>query len=382
MSVINKMLQDLEQRQQSQATTSHSQQVPLPRSSSKKGYVWLALLLTLVLCSVFWFSNVSNSGNVSNNSQLQTGPAVAGSDAAASKTGQPAPAAEQRQQNDSTGAEPVAIMAALSVEPAAAVTVAAAVTRTVSEPDITAELPEPVMLKQVRTKQNVASSAGTAPRQLAVITSVEPELPPVARPQANVDKQPLDPAAQQQNMQLRANASEAAGDTSGAIVIWQQIIARQPAEANGYLNLARLWLKQQQVVSASQVLLQARQNGVLSAEINMQLAQLAVQQGQWQQALQFLADQFELAAEPEYFGFKATVLQQLQQHEDALNWYQRLQQLQPEQGRWSLGAALASEQLGQPLQAHQYYQHAWQHRQGLSVSSHNFIQQRLKATEP
>lgn len=380
MSVINKMLQDLEQRQQSQATTSHSQQVPLPRRSSKKGYVWLALLLALVLCSVFWFSN---SGNISNNSQLQVGSADVGSDAAASKTGQPAPAAERRQQNDSTGAEPATIMAALSVEPTAAVTAAAATTgSTAVEPDIASEQSEPVLLKQVRPKQSLASPADTAPRQLAVVAATEPESPPAARPQASVDKQPLNPAAQQQNMQLRANASEAAGNTSDAIVIWQQIVARQPAEANGYLNLARLWLKQQQVVSASQVLLQARQNGVLSAEINMQLAQLAVRQGEWQQALQFLPDQFELANEPEYFGFKATVLQQLQQHDAALSLYQRLQQLQPEQGRWSLGAALASEQLGQSLQAHQYYQHAWQHRQALSVSSHNFIQQRLKATEP
>jgi tetratricopeptide (TPR) repeat protein len=214
------------------------------------------------------------------------------------------------------------------------------------------------------------------------VAAADIESPSVPKPQATINKQPLSARAQQQNMALRANASEAAGDTSGAIVIWQQIVSQQPAEANGYLNLARLWLKQQQIISASQVLLQARQNGVLSAEINMQLAQLAVRQGQWQQALEFLPDQFDLAIEPEYFGFKATVLQQLQQYGAALNWYQRLQQLQPDQGRWSLGAGLASEQLGQPLQANQYYQHAWQHRQALSVSSHNFIQQRLKATEP
>ncbi|WP_213995024.1 hypothetical protein [Arsukibacterium sp.] len=377
MSVINKMLQDLEQRQQPRVTASYRQKVPLPRSNSKYGFIWLVLLMVLVLGAAFWFNN---------NSQLQVELADAGNNAAAntaSTIGEHASVAEQRQLDDTAGAKPAAIMAALSVEPAAAE--GAALTRTAAKPDSAAEQAELVLAKQVRATQHVASPASpdnTAPRQPTVIAVQEAELPAAARPQARVDKQPLDPAAQQQNMQLRANASEAAGDTSGAIVIWQQIVARQPAEANGYLNLARLWLKQQQIVSASQVLLQARQNGVLSAEINMQLAQLAVRQGEWQQALTFLADQFELAAEPEYFGLKATVLQQLQQHDAALSLYQRLQQLQPEQGRWSLGAALASEQLGQPLQAHQYYQHAWQYRQALSVSSHNFIQQRLKATEP
>ncbi|WP_019677297.1 hypothetical protein [Arsukibacterium perlucidum] len=361
MSVINKMLQDLEQRQQPQVTASNRQYPPQPGRGSKTVYIWLVLLLVFIMLSVLWFSQ---------RAQPQAVFADSNGKVTAATSEQVKVNIEQSLLTDS--AEPATIMAALTVEPAR-------VAEPTSNTELTemAETAEPAAIKQLATQPVSALT-----EQVAIVSVAEPEVSAVLNSQAIVDKQPLSAEAEQHNMLLRANASEAAGDTSGAIVIWQQIVARQPAEAIGYLNLARLWLKQQQIVSASQVLLQARQNGVLSAEINMQLAQLAVRQGQWQQALEFLPDQFELAAEPEYFGFKATVLQQVQQHDEALQWYQRLQQLQPEQGRWSLGAALASEQLGQPQQAHQYYQHAWLHRQALSVSSHNFIQQRLKATEP
>lgn len=370
MSVINKMLQDLEQRQPAQVTASNNSKVPAAASRRSLMYIWMVLLLLLVLLVGFWFSK---------NQQLQAEPANATNPDAAVRAEPRQPDPKQSEQHSTDQAAPAAIIAALDTTNTAANALSESTTASaVAAPAENAA----VNLAAIITAEPAKPTEPTAPAPLVVVAAEEAALSAVARPQASVDKQPLSVAARQHNMQLRANASEAAGDTSAAIVIWQQIVALQPAEAEGYLNLARLWLKQQQIVTASQILLQARQNGVVNAEINMQLAQLAVRQGQWQQALEFLSDQFELAAEPEYFGFKATVLQQLEQHAAALGWYQRLQQLQPEQGRWSLGAAVASEQLGQPLQAHQYYLHAWQYRQALSVSSHNFIQQRLKATEP
>ncbi|MBV2130455.1 hypothetical protein [Arsukibacterium indicum] len=379
MSVINKMLQDLEQRQPSLSTVSGRQKVPQPASGSKTRLLLLTLPVLLVLLGGLWFSQ---------RPQLQAQPVI-GADQPAVVTAEPAElAGGQSDQQNKAEAGPATIVAALSAASAgehSATThqeeFALAENAVVDVAAVIASEPAAQSMPELPNQPDTSQTQLTAPPQV-LVTEQQPALTASAKPKVTVDKQPLSVAAQQHNMQLRANASEAAGDTSAAIVIWQQLVARQPAEAAGYLNLARLWLKQQQVVSASQVLLKARQNGVVSAEINMQLAQLAVRQGQWQQALEFLSDQFELAAEPEYFGFKATVLQQLQQYEAALGWYQRLQQLQPDQGRWSLGAALASEQLGQPLQAHRYYKHAWQYRQALSASSHNFIQQRLKATEP
>lgn len=360
MSVINKMLQDLEQRQQSGVAASCNTTAPKPVAGSRNRLLWLALLLAvLVVAGWLWQGNNSQSVSADNSGFTESAQAEPAHIVAALQT-ESAEIVRSVNVKQQLEVQPI-VDAMPTVEVQALVEVAHA------EPARPAEL-KPQALTQAK---------------LPVIASVPAtELPPAVKPQATVNKQPLSAEAEQHNMQLRASASEAAGDTSGAIVIWQHIIASQPANEQGYLNLARLWLKQQQVVSASQVLLQARQNGVQSARINMQLAQLAVRQGEWQQALEFLPDQFELAAEPEYYGFKATVLQQLQQYEVAFGWYLRLVQLQPEQGRWSLGAALVSEQLGQSQQAYQHYQQAWQHRQVLSASSHDFIQQRLKATEP
>ncbi|KKO44937.1 hypothetical protein WG68_12360 [Arsukibacterium ikkense] len=353
MSVINKMLQDLEQRQQPAAVRPNTM-APQPHSNAKAWYLWLALpVVCLVLLAWLWLLPALAQRPLLSAEPGQTLPnqpvlAMATSIKQETATLTAQMVTDNRQLTAIGSAGPAQIVAALNSGPTKA------------------EAATPPGLPATRTQQ-----------PLLTVTR-----PAAVKPQATIEKQHLSAGEQQQNMQLRANASEAAGDTSAAIAIWQQIAAQQPAEPEAYLNLARLWLQQQQMVTARQVLLQARQQGVQSAEINLQLAQLAVRQGQWQQALAFLPDQFELAAEPEYFGFKATVLQQLEQFAAALSWYQRLAQLQPEQARWSLGAALSSEQLGQPLQANQYYQKAWQYRQALSASSHDFIQQRLKATEP
>ncbi|MDX1678865.1 hypothetical protein [Arsukibacterium sp.] len=393
MSVINKMLQDLEKRQPAQANASPLAELPPPASGRILSYRWLLLILLLVLLAGYWYGiTQQQAATVTDNRHM----ALAGA-------GSQQQSLVPNDQNNAEQTQPDVIAAALTdseaafsalVEPVAdntaktliaalpvtkehnnaSATFASTAATNAATPDVTVPPPDPHQL--------LSSATDSQQARQVMIVEPEPALPPAARGQLSVSKQPLSIAAQQHRMQLRANASEAAGDISAAIVIWQQLVALQPASADSYLNLARLWLKQQQVVTASQVLLKARQNGVVSAEINMQLAQLAVKQGQWQQALEFLSDEFELAAEPEYFGFKATVLQQLERHDAALEWYQRLQQLQPEQGRWSLGAAVASEYLGLPQQAHLYYQHAWQFRQALSVSSHHFIQQRLKATEP
>ncbi|MAD77554.1 MAG: hypothetical protein CML20_22765 [Rheinheimera sp.] len=387
MSVINKMLQDLEQRQQPDLAVSEQKQAPRQGSGRTRYYFGFALLAGLMLIGVLLFS-FSRPHQQSSGAQVQQTATI--DQGASGDQLQPLANISQPTEMDEAGlagnmavltaeqikTEPVTAVTAekkakpLDVADAAVVVAATLVGERQAEVLTMQRELTPVLAQPVRVNTSLVKTGAAAEPAAA------------AQPQTMINKQQLSAAQQQQNMQHRANASEAAGDTSGAITIWQQIVSQQPAEANGYLNLARLWLKQQQIITASQVLLQARQKGVLSAEINMQLAQLAVRQGQWQQALAFLPDQFELAAEPEYFGMKATVLQQLQQHAAALGWYQRLQQLQPDQGRWSLGAALASEQLGQSAQAHQYYQHAWQYRQALSVSSHNFIQQRLKATEP
>lgn len=383
MSVINKMLQDLEQRQQQEISVTKQSQAPRQGNGHTSYYVGFALLAGLMLIGIFLFSPSHWQGN-----DTQRPQAVA--DDLGVSGDQVQPVANVSQQTEVGYAVPASIMAVLAAEPITAEQITTVTAEKQTKPLTVvnaAEAAQPVAehLAAALTIPSEVTPVLAQPVRVnisQVTTIAEAESAAAAKPQTMIDKQLLSIAEQQQNMQQRANASEAAGDTSGAIAIWQQLVSQQPAEANGYLNLARLWLKQQQIITASQVLLQARQKGVLSAEINMQLAQLAVRQGQWQQALAFLPDQFELVAEPEYFGMKATILQQLQQHEAALGWYQRLQQLQPDQGRWSLGAALASEQLGKSAQAHQYYQHAWQYRQALSVSSHNFIQQRLKATEP
>jgi MSHA biogenesis protein MshN len=347
MSVINKMLQDLEQRQP-HALDTRPKLAAAPPVAAPYNWRVLTLVFMLLACVLLaWFWQPKAVQALPQAAMLTDTPILTNTPI---QTNRPVPS-----ETFANTAAPANIVLALNS--VAMVAKAAASANEVKQPKTVVNTLEPM------------------PQTL------QPQPMVTAQSQLLIEQAPLSDTDRQRNMRMLANASEAAADTAGAIVLWQQILAKQPAEPEAYLNLARLWLTQQQIVSATQVLLQARQNGVLSAEINMQLAQLAIRQGNWQQALDFLPDQFQLANEPEYFGLKATVLQQLQQFSEARNWYQRLHQLQPEQGRWSLGAALVSEQLGLAGEAHQYYQRAWQQRQALSPSSHDFIQQRLKVTE-
>ena len=144
---------------------------------------------------------------------------------------------------------------------------------------------------------------------------------------------------------------------------------------------AGLWLQLGQPAQAHAVLQQAVAQGIVHADIQLMLAQHAAAAQQWQAVDALLPPQFTLAQQPDYYGMKATALQQLGQHQAALHWFSQLVVLQPRQGRWWLGAAISFDAQAERAQAQQYYRQARQHSETLSAASRNYIQQRLAATE-
>lgn len=192
-----------------------------------------------------------------------------------------------------------------------------------------------------------------------------------------------EPTAAQSQAKLRQQAMAAAqaGQGQQALRYWQQLQQLAPQDAVVYLAQARLWLQLGQPQQAEASLLQAKAQGIMDADIQLMLAQAAASRQQWLQAEALLPAGFAVPLHPDYYGLKATALQQLGQHQQAFDWFAELSALQPQLGKWWLGGAVSLEALERPAEAHQYYLNALQWGDSLSVQSKTYIQQRLVATE-
>lgn len=368
--MINKMLRDLEQRHNintSQHDVIRKQHQP----------VWLTILLWLtLLLAVFAIYAVLSRHTPVTTAATMARPGESISitivDPAASVT---AVAAE-------TNITPAATVLADLVPPAIAAGDAAepaVLAATVAEP-----APAEVETKQpaVPTLAEVAEPTVVALDTPAQSTrSDADDMPPTPEPQLRVNVSQPNPKQQLAKLQQQALTATQAGQWLKAAAYWQQIQQLVPQQAQAYLAQARLWLQAGDTQQAEQILRQALAAGVQHADIQLLLAQAAASRQQWSQVSTLLPEHYAIAQHPEYYGLKATALQQLAEHQQAFLWFERLSVLQPQQAKWWLGAAVSLDALARPTEAHRYYRFALQWGDTLSPQSKAYIQQRLAATE-
>ncbi|MDP5142596.1 hypothetical protein ORJ00_07570 [Rheinheimera baltica] len=402
MSVLNKMLRDLEQRQQ----TPPGITTPVISSDTDRP-LWLTLLLALsvmLLCFAV-YAILSRSQ-----------PTVAAAPAEVSITAeQPdtavmpvsiAAAVDTQPQKTETETEAEAQLAAVS----ATLGTATVTTSTTASADATHSMAA-VSTSQISTptesvmsdKQiNLADKPVTEdiPLQLTPAQPQAPTQPPDPKPitakasaqdqrevvntvsvGVQVERKAATPEQRAAALRQQALAAAGAGQLQQALQYWQQVQQLTPADPGVYIAQARLWTQLGQPSQAELTLRQALSHNIINADIQLLLAQYAATNAAWQQVVELLPAQFLLAQQPDYYGLKATALQQLGQQQAALQWFVQLIQLQPQQARWWLGAAIAHDALAQREQAHLHYQQALNWGDGLSVASRDYIQQRLAATE-
>jgi MSHA biogenesis protein MshN len=347
MSVLNKMLRDLEQRQYNPAT---SQQVSIAPTTAFSLWRYLLLgLCFLLLCFAVYallirppaaVTAVANT-MVVEPEPLQTAPAAATPENIA-VLHQPAPVQPVADQLD-TGLPPATITPVEKVMPRSEETKPAQPAATKTAGTVAANIPQTAQLQVERT----------------VVT---------------VQQQAI-------SLQQRALVAAQAGRIQQALQYWQQLQQLTPDLAAPYLEQARLWTQLGQQSQATLVLQQAISRNISDADIQLLLAQQAAASAQWQQVDDLLPADFAVAQQLDYYGLKAAALQQLGQHQAALNWFSQLIILQPQQARWWLGAAISLDAQALPQRAHEHYRQALQWGDSLSVASRNYIQQRLVATE-
>lgn len=374
MSVLNKMLRDLEQRQHPSTAT---RMADIAKANERPLWLNILLLLSFLLLCFAVYAILTR----------QPLPAVAvntdtGVQQPAAATPLPA-AAQADTQSTSAAKTSVAATPAVAVTKTGLTGAAAAVaavppaeTVAVAEPETsvaataspqTTATAVTSLPPAVKTDETPASSTETTPAQQQAVVQI-------ARTEVSAEQRAA-------LLQQQALAAAQAGRLQQALRQWQQLQQLTPQDASVYLQQARLWQQLGQPAQAVQVLQQALRQNIMHADIQLLLAQQAAAQAQWQQVDTLLPARFTVAEQPEYYGLKATALQQLGQQQAALQWFSQLIVLQPQQARWWLGAAIAFDTLAQREQAQLHYRQALQWGDSLTDASRNYIQQRLAATE-
>lgn len=389
MSVLNKMLQDLERRQH---TSLASAPVRIQREESRPLWLTALLLLSAVLLvfAVYAILNrpqpdpiaVATVGELPQQPELLKPSAagvvapqaasteLAGTEMAGSDLAQPV-ATTTQQMTTSTAdnhTEPAQISAS---EPAPATALLAA--------EIPGDFTKPVELNPSQAGQQ--PSAATDVKQPAAVVTASTDTVQQAAVSVAYPAKAKSAAEQAAILKQQAIVATAQSDVLRALALWQQAQALTPEQADSYLAQALLHQQLGQHERAQQVLQQALTAGAAHADIRLMLAQYYAAAGAWQDADKVLLPQYALAEFPQYYGLKATIAQQTGDFVSARHWYSQLIVLQPQQPRWWLGAALAYDNIGDTTLARQHYQQALQWGSTLSAQSRQFIQQRLEATQ-
>jgi MSHA biogenesis protein MshN len=426
MSVINKMLRDLDQQQQQKSNSAAIAGFRPPQ----KSYVllWLAIPVALLAgwLAQSWYNQQQSATSTSaaqpqiiQPQQTQQAPSAMDlvpkvaelvkqnneaaeirtlQDAAAGKV--PTEVTARLQGSTDSGLNPQQNAAAKSAATAPVLQPFAGQTTELSATEKTVVLvPEQDSTSQYEdaTQQELVQVETYAAEDDAGLMQPEqdwqePQTAPAASPAASIaaqdkprslaiEKVQLTPEQQLELWQEKAAKAEAVGNIQQAISDWQQIRQNYSNTVRPYLELSRLWQIQRNDAAAMQVLEQASAAGVQDAKLSMAQAALALKQQNWAQALTYLQYEPDIFAYSDFYAMKAAALQKTGQHAQAVQVFQQLARQQPDQARWWLGMALSYDALQQQQQALVAYRQALVSGSALSVASVDYVKKRISALE-
>ncbi|GAA0677402.1 tetratricopeptide repeat protein [Rheinheimera tangshanensis] len=410
MSVINKMLRDLDKQQQQQQHNGFSR-VKAQRKS--QWLVWVAVPLALLAgwCGQAWYMErfSVHTELAPTASDLQKGQVHPLADVA-----ELVPQAQSLAAVTTVPAEPVSLqdVVATRISPEAAAQLANKPTTEavkVAEPELQPFVNQPVaeervvevvLAEPVPAASNETSLAYTEATDEVQVnefdqsgdfsaeseTAIEPDWNDM--PQASdkprslaIEKVQLSPEQQKDLLKNKAQKAEAIGKLTQATELWQQIRQLEPSRSEAYFELSRLAQVQRNDVAAVQVLEQALASGIQDPKLSMALAALALKQQDWAKALSYLQYEPDIFNYTDFYALKAAALQKNSQHPQAVQVFQQLARQQPEQARWWLGMALSYDAMSHSEQALHAYRQVAVNGVGLSAQSLDYVKKRIAALE-
>ena len=156
-----------------------------------------------------------------------------------------------------------------------------------------------------------------------------------------------------------------------------KLLAIEPDNIKARKKLASLLFAQGNYAQSKQLLIQGIELHPTQSDLRLMLARLYVVQKESAQAMRILAE-FQPGSDnqTEYLAYRASLAQQLKQAESAKSDYQTLTDMEPNNARWWLGLAIVRDQSDEITMALQAYNKAYRLDQ-LDSSVNNFIQKRI-----
>ncbi|WP_198782127.1 tetratricopeptide repeat protein [Shewanella putrefaciens] len=372
MSVINKMLQDLDKRQQGHQLsniTSPQMQYVGRGGHSKKGWLIAVVCLLLGALSVYAFQGINKQENVVSQPQPQL-------------ELQPQPQPQPQLQ----ASQPIA-----TTEPASSATVppvdatVSAVDTAVPVVDLVAQVPASDAALGIDTKTETGIDTKTEIQPQSQFVDEDKPTPmsePIVEPvQATgkmaVTEVKLTPAQLAQKQLIMATDADKRADWSKAIEHYSKALNLDPSLHEARKQLAALHYGQGQLSDAAQVLRQGWLLYPQEFEFTLLLARVQQAMGDTVSALTSLANipDSHVLARQKWLA-QSDLAQKQGQFTLAEQAYRQLLQLEPQQGKWWMGLGYALDSQQQFAQASQAYRSALSHP-GLSMQATAFIEQRL-----
>jgi MSHA biogenesis protein MshN len=369
MSVVNKMLKDLEARQ-AQTDEIHADYLPPQKQQSK--LLVLALLILSVAAILFALSDKN---------QLFT-------------------------ENKSTE-----VTTAVNTQPVSAAAVIKKMTVVTKKAQLQEQIPSQITSTQspvaniglvtteayIASKSNVQADTKTLPNELEVAarnkaslqvintqdkqleTQAGIELKSQAAPEKTSSFSMTGSSQENKTSSLKQRIAESLNDDNLDLArsLLHTLLETEPDNIKARKKLASLHFAQGNYTQSKQLLVRGIELHPAKSDLRLMLARLFMVQKESSQAMKTLTE-FQPSGDnqTEYLAYRAALAQQFKQTMLAKSDYQTLTNIESDNAKWWLGLAIAEDQLGEMNLALQAYNRASSLGQ-LDRSVHEFIQQRI-----
>lgn len=346
MSVVNKMLQDLEKRQQQPQSADYQ-----PPAKSRHGW-WLVGVLPLAMLAFAgywllpdWLEKITHQESLDTINEQQQSTAAVKADPASAKSG-----------SKDTGS-------GRTTEPST--------TQTAGEPEqVPVAAPPDLMVPEPRTP-------GLAPSARVTGSTAQQQVTPTPSAALTIKTADTDTPSQWALLKVRVQQAIADKRPLDAVADLKRMLAIQGDSHQVRLKLAALMHDTGMRAQAGLLLEEGVKLYPEQAELRLMLARWLQGNNSQEQALSVLQEiQPELLGHPDFYALRAQLAQQQNQLELAISDYLLLSQYQPDRFKWRLGLAVALDRAGRLPAALEQYN--WLKGQNLPPEARQFVQQRLQ----
>lgn len=386
MSLINKMLQDLEARRATLSAESGAAQeirsLPPERSGGPKLWIVMAAFSLVLLLAVggWWFMGNKPASQAQQVPPLASGPSgAAPAQPAAARTESSTVQIAREATPDTVSSRQAPLVEKAAVlephEPPAVPAKAKDKPKSAARPAEQARPPAPP-----KATQRVEAGKDARLRIATTLTQAPQTGEREADDGARIEKKMRmsTPRERAENEYRRALALVNQGRISEGTAVLRGALSENATHLGARLALFSLLVEQQRYEEAQSLLNEALARDPAQPQLASRLARLQWERGDVQGAETTLRRSAGAAqGNPEFRGFHAAVLQRLTLHKEAVTEYQAALRLAPEAGVWWMGLGISLEADGRSAEAREAYQRA-RASGALSAELDRFVEQKLR----